>query len=162
MPGTCLQRSLSCSSRYRAASIWLKSSLKWGPREPDPSHKTGPADDPFKHLHWALELDSQRLNFPSQNRCLRWSLHFGQSLSPSLEACMEEGDGQRRQQTPRRAPRRARPVAGSRSCARYRLVYRQRRAQYVLQPLVAFHLLTLFEFPGTKELADELQFGFKV
>ncbi|CAE7405213.1 unnamed protein product, partial [Symbiodinium necroappetens] len=43
-----------------------------------------------------------------------------------------------------------------------RLVYKQGGDQFVLQPLVVLHLLRLFEFPGLQDLADELQFGFKV
>ena len=46
--------------------------------------------------------------------------------------------------------------------AHVRQVYRQGAENFVLQPLVVLHLLKLFEFPGTAEIADELQFGFKV
>ena len=56
----------------RAASFWFRSGLAWDPKEPVRPVLQGPADDPFAHLKWSLDLDFLDL-FPVRlNPCLQW------------------------------------------------------------------------------------------
>ena len=59
-------------SPVRAASFWFRSGLAWDPKEPVRPGLQGPADDPFAHLKWSLDLDFLDL-FPVRlNPCLQW------------------------------------------------------------------------------------------
>ena len=144
----------------RAARVWLNSGLQWVPKEPSPLELANPSENTDEHLHWALGLDSNRLHFSPNNPCLDWALKFGQSMGPSLVSWREEVV----QDVARlREELQAEQEEWLQSAPEHvRQVYRQGGEHFVLQPLVVLHLLALFEFPGTSEIADELQFGFKV
>ncbi|CAE7760192.1 unnamed protein product, partial [Symbiodinium necroappetens] len=93
-------------------------------------------------VEWALRIDSVALNFPPHNPWRQEVVRDVQSLREDLQDEQEVW----LQSAPHHV----------------RLVYRQGGDKFVLQPLVVLHLLRLFEFPGVQDLADELQFGFKV
>ena len=144
----------------QAAAVWLRSGLQWDPREAEALQLLGPSDDPLEHLQWALRIDSVALNFPPHNPCLTWALRFGQSFGPELTRWRQEVV--RDVQSLREDLQDEQEVWLQSAPHHVRLVYKQGGDKFVLQPLVVLHLLRLFEFPGVQDLADELQFGFKV
>ncbi|CAE7273577.1 unnamed protein product, partial [Symbiodinium sp. CCMP2456] len=120
----------------------------------------GPSEDTQQHLQWALALDASKLHFSQNNPVLEWALQSGHALGPDLSrwrkelvqdvALLREELQFEQDYWLASAPQHVQQVC------------RQGGNQFVLQPLVVLHLLTLFEFPGTKEVAEELQFGVKV
>ena len=142
----------------RAASFWHRSSLTWDPREPCLPTLSGPTDDPFAHLDWALGLDFLAL-FPVRlNPCLQWCYEshplfqgklpaWRQAVCDDLSALVEE---LREEQESwfLSAPQHVRQVYS--------------RGQDTLQVhlLALTWLLDLLQFPGRKALVTELFWGF--
>ena len=75
----------------RAASFWHRSSLTWDPREPGLPTLSGPTDDPFAHLDWAMGLDFLAL-FPVRlNPCLQWCYEAQPLFNGKLASCQLGG-----------------------------------------------------------------------
>ncbi|OLP99308.1 hypothetical protein AK812_SmicGene18150 [Symbiodinium microadriaticum] len=142
----------------RAASFWHRSSLTWDPREPGLPTLSGPTDDPFAHLDWAMGLDFLAL-FPVRlNPCLQWCYEaqplfngklpaWRQAVCDDLSALVEE---LREEQETwfLSAPQHVRKVYS--------------RGQDTLQVhlLTLTWLLDLLQFPGRRALVTELFWGF--
>ena len=137
----------------RAASFWFRSGLAWDPKEPLRPVLQGPADDPFAHLKWSLDLDFLDL-FPVRlNPCLQWCYDtqplfqgtlpkWRQSVCEDLLALVQELS-EEQEAWLLGAPDH---VGG------------QETTQ--LHLLALTWLLDLLQFPGRRQLVKELFWGF--
>ena len=142
----------------RAASFWHRSSLTWDPREPGLPALSGPTDDPFAHLDWALGLDFLAL-FPVRlNPCLQWCYEsqplfqgklpaWRQAVCDDLSALVEELS-EEQESWFLSAPQHVRQV------------YSTGQDTLQVHLLALTWLLDLLQFPGRQALVTELFWGF--
>ena len=142
----------------RAASFWFRSGLAWDPKEPVRPVLQGPADDPFAHLKWSLDLDFLDL-FPVRlNPCLQWCYDtqpvfqgtlpkWRQSVCEDLLALVQELSEEQEAW-----------LLGAPD--HVRRVYNRGQETTQLHLLALTWLLDLLQFPGRHQLIKELFWGF--
>ena len=144
----------------RAASWWLRSSLRWDPTEPAQPELRSPEQGPFAHFSWAKQLTFASI-FPAElNPCLAWTFQVQAALGHKLVGVRQSVIQDLQQlvfelQEDQDSALQALP-------AHVAAVYRQGSTAFKFQLLPLAWLLELCQFPGRNELLTELFWGFKL
>eukprot|EP00439_Symbiodinium_sp_Y106_P059520 s1760_g8.t1 len=144
----------------RAASWWLRASLRWDPTEPAQPELRSPEQGPFSHFSWAKQLTFASV-FPAElNPCLAWTFQVQAALGHKLVGVRQSVIQDLQQlvfelQEDQDSALQALP-------AHVAAVYKQGSTAFKFQLLPLAWLLELCQFPGRNELLTELFWGFKL